>query len=107
MTTYTSRDGKQTEVSNMAEPHLKSALAKLREQESVLLGLVDGTAPAGIIKAFWKGEQTNKWSPARTPGEILLRTRYWIDILSTELKRRDDISWHGIADDPILNNRRK
>jgi len=91
---YTSHSGKQTPVSEMPRPHLSSALLRLQSQASRLSRLLDGTASREETSDFRIFQRLYPWHPAPTPGELLLRTEYWIGVLQNELDLADEIKWH-------------
>ena len=90
MVLYPSHNGRLVPLEQMAEPHLKAALAKLQAQELRLARMMAGIDPDGA-KAFKKA--MSEWAPAFTLGEMLERTRTWSELLSKELKNREKIRW--------------
>jgi hypothetical protein len=90
---YTSHTGKQTRVSEMARPYLVAALARLQGQAHLMHRLLNGTASPQESSDFQIFQRLYPWCPAPTPGELLLRTDYWIGILENELKLDDEIKW--------------
>ena len=87
---WPSHSGKRVPIYEMAEWHLKAALAKLRLEEVRLSRMLAGLDKAGL-RDFNK--QMECLQPTFTAAEALARTRYWLGLLLEEQQARDAIRW--------------